>query len=232
MKIVLIHGQNHKGSSYNIGRMVADKIAGENDITEFFLPKDLNHFCVGCYNCIDDETKCPFFEEKQKIMSAVEDADLLILTTPTYCMRASAPMKSFLDLTFTYWMVHRPRECMFEKRAVVISTAAGAGTSGAIKDITTALGYWGISDITKFGTGVAAMGWDKVAPKKKDKITKRINKIAKKLSTAKKPKISIKTKFLFSMMRMMQKGGMGSSEAEREYWENKGWFGNKRPWKR
>ena len=49
MKVVLIHGQNHKGSSYNIGGMIANKIANEDEIVEFFLPKDLNHFCVGCY---------------------------------------------------------------------------------------------------------------------------------------------------------------------------------------
>lgn len=40
MKIVLIHGQNHKGSSYHIGRMIADKIKCEKEIIEFFLPKD------------------------------------------------------------------------------------------------------------------------------------------------------------------------------------------------
>lgn len=68
-------------------------------------------------------------------MQAVENADLLIFTTPTYCMHASAPMKSFIDLTFTYWMSHRPRECMFSKKAVVMSTAAGKGTKSAIKDI-------------------------------------------------------------------------------------------------
>ena len=45
MKIVLIHGQNHKGSSYHIGRMIADKISGENEIAEFCPPKELNHFC-------------------------------------------------------------------------------------------------------------------------------------------------------------------------------------------
>ena len=61
MKIVLIHGQNHKGSSYTIGRRIADKINAEKEITEFFLPKDLNHFCIGCYNCIDDNNKCPFY---------------------------------------------------------------------------------------------------------------------------------------------------------------------------
>ena len=43
MKIVLIHGQNHQGSSCHIGRMIAEKITGEKEITEFFLPRDLNH---------------------------------------------------------------------------------------------------------------------------------------------------------------------------------------------
>ena len=57
MKIVMIHGQNHKGSTYNIGRMIANKIAKEEEMVEFFLPRDLNHFCVGCYTCIDDVTK-------------------------------------------------------------------------------------------------------------------------------------------------------------------------------
>jgi hypothetical protein len=71
MKIVMIHGQNHKGSTYNIGRMIANKISREDDIVEFFLPRDLNHFCLGCYACIEDVTKCPFYEEKNKIMSAV-----------------------------------------------------------------------------------------------------------------------------------------------------------------
>ena len=82
----MIHGQNHKGSTYHIGRKIADKI-GTEEIVEFFLPKDLNHFCVGCYACIDDVTKCPFFEDKNKIMSEIESADVLIFTTPTYCLK-------------------------------------------------------------------------------------------------------------------------------------------------
>lgn len=157
MKIVLIHGQNHKGSSYHVDRMIAEKISNKKEITEFFLPKDLNHFCLGCFNCIEDDAKCPFYDDKKQIMDAVEKADLLIFTTPTYCMRASAPMKSFFDLTFTYWMVHRPRECMFKKRAVVVSTAAGNGTKTAIKDIANALENWGIPQIIKYGMSVQAM---------------------------------------------------------------------------
>lgn len=231
MKIVLIHGQNHKGSSYHIGRMIADKVNVTKEITEFFLPKDLNHFCVGCYNCIEDESKCPFYDEKWKIMNAVEQADVLIFTTPTYCMRASAPMKSFMDLTFTYWMVHRPRKCMFHKKAIVVSTAAGQGTKSAMKDITQALHYWGISYIKTYGISVQAMNWEKVSEKRKMQIQGATDKIAGGVSKERKAKTGIKTKLVFYMMRLMQKAGWGSGPAERKYWENNGWLGKERPWK-
>lgn len=230
MKIVIIHGQNHKGSSYNIGRMVVDKIQAEKDITEFFLPRDLNHFCVGCYNCVEDESTCPFYEEKKKIMDAVEAADLLVFTTPTYGMRASAPMKSFIDMTFTYWMVHKPRKCMFEKKALVVSTAAGNGMKSAMKDITNTLLYWGVPYVKTYGVAVQAMNWKSVAEKKKEAIEKQTDKLASQLSNERKPRVGIKTKVLFAMMRMMQKAGMGSSPTEMQYWEEQGWFENGRPW--
>ena len=164
MKILLIHGQNHKGSTYHIGRILAEHFP-ESDISEFFLPRDLEHFCTGCYSCIVNEETCPFYAEKKRIMEAVEKADLLIFTTPTYCMRASAPMKAFIDLTFTYWMVHKPRACMFSKKAVVISTAAGTGVKSAIKDIKNALFYRGIPYIKEYGIAVQAMNWEQVSDK-------------------------------------------------------------------
>ena len=231
MNIVLIHGQNHKGSSYHIGRMIADKIDVKKEITEFFLPGDLNHFCLGCYQCIEGDENCPFHTEKKIIMDAVEAADLLIFTTPTYCLHASAPMKSFLDLTFTYWMSHRPRKCMFSKKAVVVSTAAGSGAKSAVKDITSALFYWGIPYIKSYGIAVQAMNWDMVKPSKKDKIEKDITRLARKLSQNRKPFAGIKTRFMFRMMAGMQAAGWGSSPMEKEYWANNGWLGKKRPWK-
>ena len=231
MKIVMIHGQNHKGSTYKIGRMIANKISREDDIVEFFLPRDLNHFCLGCYACMEDVTKCPFYEEKNKIMTAVESADLLIFTTPTYCLRASAPMKSFIDLTFNYWMIHRPRKCMFSKRAIVVSTAAGIGTKSAIKDITTTLLYWGVPSVITYGISVQAMNWTGVADKKKQKIEKDTTRIANKVLKRKRVKAGLKTKALFMMMRMMQKKDWGSGEAEKMHWDKNGWLGTERPWK-
>jgi multimeric flavodoxin WrbA len=231
MKIVLIHGQNHQGSTYHIGKMIVDKIEVKKEVTEFFLPRDLNHFCLGCYKCIEGDENCPFYEEKRTIMEAIEAADLLIFTSPTYCLRASAPMKSFIDLTFTYWMVHRPRKNMFTKKALVVSTAAGQGMKSSIKDVKTALFYWGIPSIKSYGVALQAMNWDMVSAKKKERIQKDTTRIAKKLSYGQKPFVGIKTRFIFKMMAVMQSAGMGSSPVEKEYWEKNGWLDKKRPWR-
>lgn len=231
MKIVMLNGQNHKGSTYHIGRMIADKITGENEIREFFFPRDLNHFCMGCYKCIEDEKACLYYEEKKVILDAVKAADLLIVTTPNYCMHVSAPLKSFLDMTFDYWMSHRPLKCMFKKRAVIVSTSAGASPKSAMKDVQDALFYMGVPSIMKYGIAVQAMNWEGVRASKKEKIDKDTTKIAHKLSRTGKPHVGIKTRFVFRMMRMMQKNGWGSSPVEKTYWEQNGWLGRERPWK-
>ena len=64
MKIALINGQNHKGSTYHIGRMLADKLGGE--VTEFFLPRDFGEFCCGCDECSDEADEADKAEDAEK----------------------------------------------------------------------------------------------------------------------------------------------------------------------
>ena len=45
MKIVIIHGQNHAGSTCMVARELAHKVGGE--IQEFFLPRDFDQPCLG-----------------------------------------------------------------------------------------------------------------------------------------------------------------------------------------
>ena len=49
MRIVVLHGQSHKGSTYHLAKLFCDKLGGE--VTEFFLPRDFGAFCVGCSQC-------------------------------------------------------------------------------------------------------------------------------------------------------------------------------------
>ena len=43
----MLNGQNHKGSSYHIGRQIIDKMSGENDITEFLFSEGFGSFLSG-----------------------------------------------------------------------------------------------------------------------------------------------------------------------------------------
>ena len=105
MKITIIHGQSHQGSTYHIARSLAQKLNGT--ITEFFLPKDFGEFCIGCTSCFQvSETKCPHFEKLSPITKALDNADVMILASPVYVYHATGAMKSLLDHYGWRWMVH------------------------------------------------------------------------------------------------------------------------------
>lgn len=231
MKIVMIHGQNHKGSTYHIGRMLAEQLALQEDITEFFLPGDLNHHCLGCYTCLEDETKCPFYDEKKVIADAMEKADLLIFTTPNYCMAPSAPMKAFIDLFFQYWISHRPRKSMFSKKAVVLSTTAGIGAGAAIKPIKRTLAYWGVPYVKTYGLAVQATKWSEVNEDTKNKIRKDMTVLAKKVKSARIGKPSLYIRLLFDMMASIRKKNPDYMASETVHWKENGLLNKEKPWK-
>ena len=146
MKIVVINGQSHKGSTWNIGNMLLESLDGEKEVREYFLPRDLDHFCNGCFACLEDRARCPYWKEKEPILRDMLEAELLVLF-------------------FTNWLTHRPPREMFSKKAVVISTAAGAGAKKAAKLIAGNLINWGIPEVHTYAAVVNAMRWDMIPPK-------------------------------------------------------------------
>ena len=229
MKIVIIHGQSHKGSTYHIAHLLGEKTGGE--ITEFFLPKDFGEMCLGCTTCfIKDEHKCPHYKKLAPLTQAMDEADVIILASPVYVYHCTGAMKAFLDHYGYRWMVHRPEPRMFQKQGVCISTAAGAGMKSTNRDMADSLFFWGVAKIYKFGMAVAAVDWDGVDDKKKKIIEKKTSDIADKLRRRNgKIKPSVKTRGMFSIMRALQKKGF--NQADVEYWKEKGWTEKKRPWK-
>ena len=228
MKIVLIHGQNHKGSTYNIGRMLAEKI-GKN-ITEFFLPRDFGEFCIGCTKCfLINASQCPHYKKLLPIIRVMDEADVLILTSPVYVFHATGPMKAFLDHFGYRWMVHRPEEKMFRKQGVCISTAAGGGMKSTNKDMADSLFFWGIPKVYKYGQAVYETSYERVSDKVKAKIDKKTTALAKQIRKRNhKIKPGIKTRGLFFIMHLVQR--KGALETDSTYWKEKGWTGKKRPW--
>jgi multimeric flavodoxin WrbA len=231
MKVAIISGTTHKGSTYNIARMIAEKLTSPENIGEVFLPRDFDEFCCGCTNCfVMSEEKCPHYAKLRPITELIDGADVVILASPVYVYHASGQMKALLDHYGYRWMAHRPDEKMFSKQAVVVSTAAGAGVKSAIKDMADSCFFWGIPQTYKLGKAVAAIDWQSVKPKVKDSINAKAESIAKKiLKRQGKVPVPLKTKGFFKIMSLIQRNGWNPADAD--YWKAKGWTGSKRPWK-
>ncbi len=239
MKIVVVNGTEKHGVTFKIKEMFLEQFQGKIEISEFYLPKDCPNFCAGCTTCfVKGEDTCKNSVYSKPIRTAIENADLLVFTTPAYVMHTTGAMKVFLDHMAFRWMPHRPHPAMFSKRAVIISQCLGAGAKSAGKDIKDSLSWWGISKIEIFTTRLMGdVVWDKLPQKKQIKITKKIKKLSNKfakINYEKPAHTTLKTKLKFYMCRMIQKAVFKKQveSLDCKYWIQQGWFGKNRPWKR
>lgn len=226
MKITLIHGQNHHGSTYHICGKIADLLNGE--VEEFFLPAALSVGCNGCYNCLNQgRESCPHANQVEPIFRSMLAADIIIIGSPTYVLQMSGHLKNFFDHLFTAWLSHRPEEVMFLKQAIVVSTAAGFGMNNVTKSLAQQMFYLGVPQTYRLPLRVAATSWADV--KNKDKIDKKIAKLLLKVKRNKKVKVGFKHKFMFMIMRLMQNKNDWAL-LDRQYWQEKGWLDKTRPY--
>lgn len=233
MKITAIYstGRKTRSSTYNLAQVAIDKLKGDDEVYEFFLPKDMDHFCNGCFYCFEGHPeKCGGYEKVNLIREAMDKSELIIFTTPVYAYHAPGQLKVLLDHFAYRWMVHQPEGEMVKKQAIVISTAAGGGKKTAIKDIKDSLDFWGVGHVYKYKKSIWAAHWSEIEEKKQNKMKKDMLKICDKIAKRgenKKPRLKIK--MLFYGCRMMQMK-IGLNPVDVKYWESKGWFGKTRPW--
>lgn len=135
------------------------------------------------------------------------EADLLVFASPVYTLRTTAAMKALLDHLCVHWMVHRPDDRMFQKKAVILTNAIGWIQGGAQKDIATSLKWLGVSQVKKLGIPLMEDAfWTK-------------------LSAGKRQSMGGKT--LFAITKMMHQGRARKESplsADNQYWLDKGWI--------
>ena len=200
MKVLTIMGTAHKGNTRAVVDLFLKEFEnGKNEFDEVILPNDFNKICLGCANCIlKGEEKCPHFNEVNSIFEKIEKADLIILATPVFVGSCSGAMKTLLDHFAYMWLVHRPKESMFNKVGLIITSAGGSGVKQTVKLLKSNLFYLGVPTIYNYGVTTMKMGGNYCDYKDKDKIKLQVNKKANKIKKAlKNRKVGFKTKFFF-----------------------------------
>ena len=203
IKIAIINGTEKRGVTYKFKEIFLQRFQGA-EITEFYLPKDCPSFCTGCASCfVKGEGNCKDFAYISAIEKALLQADLIVMTSPAYVMHTTGAMKALLDHLAYRWMPHRPLPEMFGKRAVIITQCIGAGAKSAAKDIKHSLSWWGISRIGVFnGALMNDIVWDKIPEKRRQKLTKSIDGLARqfsKINYGKPARTTLMTKIKFAV---------------------------------
>jgi multimeric flavodoxin WrbA len=233
MKIVLINGSPRKGNTYHAAKIFLDEMAksGELSCTEYFLPRDLPEFCIGCGNCFDKgEAKCPHTQYTLPILHSMLEADALLFATPVFVWQTTGAMKNFLDHFAHMFMAHRPKEEVFLKKAFILSTATGGLKKSAIKPVATILKLWGINRVYSQGFILHVMHpgtWDSISTKRREKFEKVIRKHAKEFCrqvNAKKRPSYLFTRLMFYVSRRMLKTDEINRAYDQSYWIEKGWM--------
>lgn len=231
MKTTIIHGVNHKGSTWSVTKMLANNL-NSDETKEFYIPRDMPSPCSGCGSCFfKGEEFCPHYESMSVIVKALDEADVIIIDSPVYVFGVSGQLKQFLDHLGYRWFVHRPEGSMCQKIGVAISTAAGAGTGKANAAIKNNLRAWGIPKTFSYGSAVLSLGWDSVSAETKKKLCRDMRALAKKInSAAGHVKPNPITFAVFHAMRLSHiKNPDPPIKKDRDYWLAQGWLGDKRP---
>lgn len=234
MNITVVYGTEHKGCTYQIAQEVIRSFEGAQ-VTELFLPRELPEYCISCFRCFTEKPgTCSHSQYTDPLREKLLQADLIILTSPVYSFHVTGQMKTFLDHFANMWMVHRPEQNMFSKLGIVISTACGPVFKKTLQEMKDSLDFWGVAKTYQIGCAMFQTDWKNVSESTKAKLLRKVRKTTDKIKTRqdkKKVKPCFRVKKWFYMSRIMQKH-FKTNPADVTYWEEMGWTGNVRPWRK
>lgn len=229
MKIVVINGTEVKGCTYHMKELFLNALREDNEIREFYLPRDMPGFCTGCKLCfIKNELSCPHSEYTMPIWNAMLEADLIVFAYPVYVLRTPGQVKALLDHFGCHWMVHRPDKRMFSKNAVIITQSIGSSNKAAQKDVAASLTWMGISSIKKIGfKTMGSIKWEEISDKRRKRIEGRIIKFSKECMLLHPARKKMNVKILFLISKMLHKNLLKNEEvpsADNQHWIDNGWI--------
>ncbi len=224
MNVTIIHGQKHKGNTYKLTEILRNKICTENDTVEEFFVNGIDQ-CIGCANCImKGEQYCPHYNQVDPIIKSMDRSNLIIITSPNYCMGMTGQLKTFFDHLAYRWMSHRPNGEMHKKVGIAISTAAGIGANKVTKMIRQQLFWLYTGEVFRKSFIVKAYKWEDIKPKRITKLEKDLDRLALKIiKKVDNTSPSIKTRVVFKIMSKMQERESWN-DLEKRHWMENGWI--------
>jgi len=218
MKCLVIHGSPRKGNTWTVLNLAKEEMKknGEIEFEDIEISKVDIPTCIGCCNCIyKGENRCPHSDKIISIANKIEEADALIITSPVYSMQVTGLLKNFIDhMSYNF---HRPK--FFTKKALVITTTAGAGHKDAANYIKRVLYYWQFNYVQ---TMPIAYRSKELTAENKERVIVSAKKFILDLKSNKLHKPSVKSVVMFNAWKAMSNKKHEEGTADYDYWTKTG----------
>lgn len=140
MRIVCLLGSPHTaGSSATIANHVL-KVAGElgAETRSFELNRLTYRGCQGCYACKTKLDTCVLKDDLSEVLTAVSEADAVVLASPVYYGDITSQLKGFIDRTYSYLVpdyITNPQPSRLASKKLVFVLTQGQPEEAAFSDI-------------------------------------------------------------------------------------------------
>lgn len=225
MKILAIIGTPTRQAGYTT--QTVDALArslrarGQVEIESIYLEDMPLARCQGFLTCVKHgEHKCPVGPQMAPILAAMRAADGVIFASPVHCFNVSTLMKNFIDLLV--YQMHRPE--FFGKKALVVTSAAGAGHKAVLKYLRKTVAIWGFEVVGQLGTHAGLFGAEKYQARLQQATDKVADRFLHALARTRLPEPGIAELINFRVWRSVVKRTAEASPYDWAHWQKSGWL--------
>jgi len=156
MQVVAVLGSPRTtGNSSAIARRFLDTAAKLGANTRAFELNKLScRGCQGCYACKKELDKCIVKDDLAVVLSAVREADVVVLASPIYFGEITAQLKTFIDRAFSYLKpdyITNPQPSRLSQKKLLFVLSQGHPDENLFSDVyprySEFLKWMGFSDI-------------------------------------------------------------------------------------
>ena len=225
MHILAIIGTPTKEAGYTMRTVQAleQSLCEQSDARlEYVFLEDLQlPGCQGYLTCIKlGESHCPFSSDVASLTQKMAAADAVIFASPVHCFNISALMKTMIDLLV--YQMHRP--AFLGKKAVVVTTAAGAGQKGVLKYLQKTVASWGFDVVGKLGTHAGLFDEEKYQVKLRAAANQVAASLIEAIERSQKNKPGVAELVNFRVWRSVVRQSRDASPFDWGHWQQSGWL--------
>lgn len=223
MRVTAFIGSARKKHSYQAAESFLQNLAAKGDVQyEIIQLSDYKlKICKGCKLCVDKgEELCPLKDDRDLLISKMDQSDGVVFVSPNYSFQVSAQMKIFLDRLA--YICHRPRFFGKTFTSIVAQGIYGGDKIVQYLDfLSKPMGFTGVkgSCITTLEP-ITQKGQKAIA----NTLTKHSQRFYAQLSKKDYPKVTLFDLMMFRISRTRIRIMLDEKFRDFIYYKNQSWF--------